>query len=126
MWIARVSIRFVWRSPVQCAALNQSNVTVQGLAVEAGLAGDPELVMQAIAMDPLTSACCTLAEVREMTAEMLAAEAQWLPQFKGKALRPTPTISVPAGTAPADVPLDPALAIGKRFGTLLTQGTDEE
>jgi len=108
--------------PPQCAALNQSNVTVQGLAVEAGLSGDPELVMQAIAMDPLTSACCTLAEIREMTAELLEAEAQWLPQFAGKKLRPTPTIVVPPGTRHAEVPLDPALAIGKRFGTLVTQG----
>jgi len=61
-------------------------VTVQGLAVEAGLAGDPEGVMHALAMDPLTSAVCTLDEVRRMTAEMLAAEAQWLPQFQGQAL----------------------------------------
>ncbi len=112
--------------PVGCAALNQSNVTVQTLAVEAGLAGDPELVMQAIAMDPLTSACCTLAEVREMTAEMLASEAQWLPQFEGKTIRPTPFISVPDDVEPVDVPLDPALAIGKRFGTLLTQDTDTQ
>jgi alpha-galactosidase len=95
---------------------------VQTLAVEAGLAGDPELVMAAIAMDPLTSACCTLAEVREMTAEMLAAEASWLPQFAGKTLCPTPFISVGPDVTPADVPLDPALAIGKRFGTLVTQG----
>ena len=111
--------------PPQCAALNQSNITVQALAVEAGLTGDPELVMQALALDPLTSACCTLAEVREMTAELLAAEARWLPQFAGKSLRPTPTISVPADTVPVDVPLDPALAIGKRFGTLVTQNTDQ-
>jgi alpha-galactosidase len=92
--------------------------------VEAGLNGDPELAMNAIAMDPLTSACCTLAEVREMTAEMLAAEAPWLPQFAGKALKPTPTISVPADVVRANVPLDPALAIGKRFGTLISQNTD--
>lgn len=110
--------------PVQCAALNQSNVTVQALSVQAGLCGDPELVMAAIALDPLTSACCTLAEVREMTAELLAAEAQWLPQFEGNGLRPTPNISVPAGTVPVEVPLDPALAIGKRFGTLVTQKTE--
>ncbi|MBM3495850.1 MAG: alpha-galactosidase [Armatimonadetes bacterium] len=108
--------------PPQCAALNQSNVTVQALAVEAGLSGDPELAMQAIAMDPLTSACCTLAEIREMTAELLEAEAQWLPQFVGKKLRSTPTIVIPPGTKHAEVPLDPALAIGKRFGTLVTQG----
>ncbi len=110
--------------PPQCAAANQSNVTVQTLAVEAGLNGDPELAMNAIAMDPLTSACCTLAEVREMTAEMLAAEAQWLPQFEGKTLKATPAISIPADVVRANVPLDPALAIGKRFGTLVSQNTD--
>jgi len=107
--------------PPQCAALNQTNVTVQTLAVEAGLSGDPELVMQAIALDPLTSTRCTLAEVREMTAELLAAEARWLPQFAGKTLKSTPFISVPADVKPVDVPLDPALAIGKRFGTLVEQ-----
>ncbi|HSV73353.1 MAG TPA: alpha-galactosidase [Chthonomonadales bacterium] len=107
--------------PPQCAALNQSNVTVQTLAVDAGLAGDPELVMHAIALDPLTSTRCTLAEVREMTAELLAAEASWLPQFAGKTLKDTPFISVPEGVQPVEVPLDPALAIGKRFGTLVEQ-----
>jgi alpha-galactosidase len=109
--------------PAQCAALNQSNVTVQALSVEAGLSGDPEYAMHAMAMDPLTSACCTLAEARAMTAELLAAEAQWLPQFAGKALRPTPTINIPKDVKHAEVPLDPALAIGKRFVTLITQGT---
>jgi alpha-galactosidase len=107
--------------PPQCAALNQTNVTVQALAVEAALSGDPERVVQALALDPLTSAVCTLREVREMAAELLAAEAQWLPQFAGKAPRPTPAIPVPAGVKPVEVPLDPALAIGKRFGTLMTQ-----
>jgi alpha-galactosidase len=111
--------------PPQCAALNQSNVTVQGLAVEAGLSGDPELAMQAIAMDPLTSACCTLAEIRQMAAELLEAEAQWLPQFAGKKLRPTPTIVIPPDVKRAEVPLDPALAIGKRFTTLITQGEEK-
>jgi alpha-galactosidase len=110
--------------PPQCAALNQSNVTVQTLSVEAGLAGDPELVMQAVAMDPLTSTRCTLGEVRAMTAEMLEAEAKWLPQFAGKTLRRTPFISVPADVVPAEVPLDPALAIANRFGQLATQKTD--
>ncbi|HEY3377286.1 MAG TPA: alpha-galactosidase [Armatimonadota bacterium] len=112
----------IGKLPAQCAALNQSNVSVQALAVEAGLTGDPELAMQAIALDPLTSACCTLAEIREMTAALLAAEACWLPQFAGKTLRATPAISIPADVVPVEVPLDPALAIGKRFGTLMTQG----
>jgi alpha-galactosidase len=101
--------------PPQCAALNMTNVLVQGLAVEAAIKGDPELAMQAIAMDPLTAAVLTLHEIREMTREMLEAESKWLPQFAGKTLTPKPLISIPPGTKPADVPLDPALAIANRF-----------
>ncbi len=99
----------------QCAAANLTNIIVQNLAVEAALAGDPELAANAVAFDPLTAAVCTLAEAREMTAEMLAAEAQWLPQFAGKKLRPTPEIKIPKDVKPVDVPLDPALAIVWRF-----------
>jgi len=109
--------------PPQCAALNQTNVTVQTLAVEAAITGDPEYAMQAIALDPLTCTRCTLAEARAMTQELFDAEAQWLPQFKGKRLRPTPMISVPADVQRVEVPLDPALAISKRFGTLIMQDT---
>lgn len=104
--------------PTQLAALNQSNVSVQSLAVEAALSGDPEYAFSAVAMDPLTSACCTLEEVRRMTAEMFAAQRQWLPQFEGRSPRETPVISVPADCKPVDVPVDPALAIVHRFGEL--------
>ena len=104
--------------PSQCAALNLSNISVQRLAVEAGISGDPEKVVQACAMDPLTGAVLTLKETREMVTEMLAAEAPWLPQFAGKRPRPTPTVVIPAGTQPAKAPVDPALAIAARFGTL--------
>ncbi len=104
--------------PPQCAALNQSNVTVQDLAVEAALTGDPECAMQAIALDPLTSAVCTLKEARDMTREMLEAQRQWLPQFKGTDLVSRPTIDIPKGITGVDVPIDPALAIANRFGEL--------
>lgn len=107
--------------PPQCAALNMTNVNVQGLAVEAGLTGDPELVMNAIALDPLTSAVLTLREARDLTIEMFEAEAQWLPQFAGKKLAAKPTISIPAGTVAAEVPLDPALVIAHRFGELASR-----
>ncbi|HOL67612.1 MAG TPA: alpha-glucosidase/alpha-galactosidase, partial [bacterium] len=101
--------------PVQCAALNLTNVIVQGLTVEASFSGDPELIMQAVALDPLTSAVLTLKEIREMTAEMLEAQKDYLPQFQGKKLRPVPTISIPPGVKRQPVPLDPALAIANRF-----------
>ena len=104
--------------PPQCAALNQSNVTVQQLAVEAALTGNPELAMQAIALDPLTSAVCTLKEVRDMVREMLEAEKQWLGEFKGRDLAERPKVEIPADVKAVDVPLDPALAIANRFGEL--------
>jgi alpha-galactosidase len=104
--------------PPQCAALNMTNVIVQGLAVEAHFTGDPELVMQAVALDPLTAAVLTLKEIREMVAEMLDAEKPWLPQFEGKKLRQVPTIIIPQGIKRREVPLDPALAIANRFAKL--------
>jgi alpha-galactosidase len=91
------------------------------LAAEAALRTDTELLVQAVALDPLTSAVCTLGEIREMCAEMLEAERAWLPNFAGKTITPKPVIAIPPGCQPVDVPLDPALAIGKRFGTLIEQ-----
>jgi len=104
--------------PPQLAALNMTNVLAQGLAANAAISGDPEMAMQAVAMDPLASAVCTLAEIREMCDEMMKAEAEWLPQFAGKKLRPTPLIRTPKSTKPVAVPVDPALAIANRFGKL--------
>jgi alpha-galactosidase len=104
--------------PPQCAALNLSNVSVHGLAVQAAISGDPEQVVHACALDPLTAAALPLGEIREMAAEMLEAERQWLPQFEGRSVRPRPVISVPAGTRRAAVPVDPALAIMARFDEL--------
>jgi alpha-galactosidase len=104
--------------PVQCAALNMTNITVQGLAVEASFSGDPELVMNAVALDPLTSAVLTLQEIRDMTAEMLEAERKYLPQFANKKLRTVSPISIPKDVQRAEVPVDPALAIANRFAKL--------
>jgi alpha-galactosidase len=95
-----------------------TNVLVQGLSVEAALSGEPELLVQAAALDPLTAAVLTLDEIRRMTSEMLEAEREWLPQFEGKRVRAVPAISIPAGTVRQAVPTDPALAIANRFGKL--------
>jgi alpha-galactosidase len=104
--------------PPQCAALNLTNIHVQRLAVEAALTGDPEHIVHACALDPLTSAVLTLSEIRDMAAAMLAAQQQWLPQFSGRSIRPTPVISIPADVQRANVPVDPALAIMARFQEL--------
>ncbi len=120
LFVDRMGIHktFVGKLPSQCAALNMTNINVQRLAVEAGIEGDPEKIVYACAMDPLTAAVLTLKEIRDMAAEMLEAEKQWLPQFAGKTIKPTPAISIPNDVKRAHVPVDPALAIAARFGEL--------
>ena len=104
--------------PTHLAAMNQSNINVQGLAAQAAIDGDPEMAFWAVAMDPLTSAVLTLKEIRDMVVEMFEVESRWLPQFEGKKLSKIDHINIPAGTVPAPVPVDPALAINNRFGKL--------
>jgi alpha-galactosidase len=71
--------------PPACAALNEVQIAVQRLTVEAAVAGDPELVHAAVALDPLTSAVSTLPKIHEMVDRMLDAEARWLPRFASSA-----------------------------------------
>ncbi|MCK6628983.1 MAG: alpha-glucosidase/alpha-galactosidase [Anaerolineae bacterium] len=68
--------------PPQLAALNRTNINVQELIVEAALTGRREAVYHAVMLDPLTAAVCTLPQIRAMVTELLAAQAQWLPQFQ--------------------------------------------
>lgn len=68
--------------PPQLAALNRTNVNVQELIVEAALTGNREHIYHAVQLDPLTAAVCTLPQSQAMVDELLAAQAQWLPQFQ--------------------------------------------
>jgi alpha-galactosidase len=110
--------------PAQCAAACLTNINVQILCALAALEGDPEHIVHAVAMDPLSSAVCTLRELRDLCREMLEAQRKWLPQFEGKEIRPVPRIHIPADCRPVAVPLDPALAINKRFASLIERHTE--
>ncbi len=72
---------YVGTLPEQCAALNRSNVNVQEMIVQAILKKDRECAIQAIKLDPLTSALLTLDKMDEMAKEMFHAQQQWLPGF---------------------------------------------
>jgi len=110
--------------PPQCAAACITNINSQILTAKAALEGDTENIVHAVAMDPLTGAVLTLNEIRDMCSEMFEAERPWLPQFEGKKIRSTPIINIPPDCKPVSVPLDPALAINKRFGDLISRKTD--
>jgi len=65
---------YVGALPTSCAAINRTNISVQELAVEAVLKKDREAAFHAVALDPLTAACCTLDQIRAMFDEMWEAE----------------------------------------------------
>jgi alpha-galactosidase len=73
---------YVGPLPPQCVALTHISVMVEEMAVDAALTGNPRLVFQAIAYDPLTAAVLSLAEIKEMVNEMLQQNRDYLPQFK--------------------------------------------
>jgi len=79
-----VSIPAVGDLPLVCAAMLESSINVQRMSVLAAVAGDVELLKQAVLMDPLTGAVCDPQEIWQMVDEMLIAQAQWLPQYKGE------------------------------------------
>ena len=73
---------FVGELPLACAATCNASVSVQRMAVEAAVHGDPLLLKQAMLHDPLVGAVCDPPEVWQMTDQMLVAQSQWLPQYR--------------------------------------------
>jgi len=78
--------------PLHLAAINRMQINVQELAVAASIESDPELVFQAMCLDPLTSMACTLDEIRAMTSELIESHREWLPDFAGKSLNSKPVL----------------------------------
>jgi alpha-galactosidase len=68
--------------PPQLAALMQTNINVQALTVEAALTQKREHVYHAAMLDPHTAAELGLDQIRALVDELLAAHAQWLPQYQ--------------------------------------------
>lgn len=67
--------------PPQCAALNRSRIAGDELAVKAALELDRKAAEQAVALDPLTAAICTLDQIHDMVDELFDALSEYLPQF---------------------------------------------
>jgi alpha-galactosidase len=67
--------------PAQLAALCQQHMAVHDLVATAVLEEDREAAVYALALDPLTAAVCSLAEIRQMFEEMVAAQRAYLPEF---------------------------------------------
>jgi alpha-galactosidase len=84
VWVSKKGLE-----PVQVGALPPSVAMLTGLtsqieelAVEGALTGNPRLVFQAIAHDPLTASVLTLSEIKQMVNEMFNKNRGNLPTFK--------------------------------------------
>jgi len=92
------------RLPEQCAALCRSNMAVFELCAQGILTRDRESVIQAMMMDPLSAAVCSLSEIRAMAEELFAAEKPYIPDWcskpkAAKASSPLPRALVQADAA---------------------------
>ncbi len=83
VWVSRKGFEavHVGALPPQCAALTSLTAQIEEMAVEGALTGNPRLVFQAIAYDPLTSAVLSLPESAQMVNQMFAQNKDYLPQF---------------------------------------------
>jgi alpha-galactosidase len=67
--------------PPQLAALIQTNVNVQALAVEAALTGQREHIYHAAMLDPHTAAELDLDQIWALVDDLIAAHGDWLPDY---------------------------------------------
>lgn len=68
--------------PPQIAALVNTSVAVEEMAVNAAITGNAREVFHSICYDPLTSAVLSLQEIKDMVQAMLNKNAEYLPKFK--------------------------------------------
>jgi len=77
-----ISPMYFGELPPQLAALNRSNMALFDMTVRAIMNNSYEMAEQALMLDPLTSAVCSLAEIRAMFAELCRAASGHMPELK--------------------------------------------
>lgn len=84
VWASRKGLTpvHVGSLPPQCAALTNLSSSLEEMAVEGSLTGNPRKIFHAIAYDPLTSAVLSLAEIEEMVNRLFEQNKPYLPQFQ--------------------------------------------
>lgn len=71
----------VGRLPVQLAAMNQTNINVQLLTVEAARTRDKSLIYQAAMLDPHTAAELSIDDIRSMCDELIEAHGEYMAMY---------------------------------------------
>lgn len=72
---------YVGELPVQCAAMNMTNINVQLLTIEAAHTKKREHVYQAAMLDPHTGSELDIDTIKKMVDELLEAHKEYLPEY---------------------------------------------
>lgn len=72
----------VGRLPVQLAAMNQTNINVQLLTIEAARTKDKNYIYQAAMLDPHTAAELNIDDIRSMCDELIAAHGEYMAMYQ--------------------------------------------
>ena len=67
--------------PVQCAAMNMTNINVQLLTIEAAVTGKKEHIYQAAMLDPHTAGELDIDTIKKMVDDLIEAHGDWLPKY---------------------------------------------
>jgi alpha-galactosidase len=73
---------YVGELPPQLAALNRSNINVQGLAVQGIMEKDATKLFQAVLLDPVAGMLLTIDEIRQFVDTMMKNDSEYLQGFK--------------------------------------------
>lgn len=71
----------VGRLPVQCAAMNMTNINVQLLTIEAAVTGKKEHIYQAAMLDPHTGSELDIDTIIKMVDDLIETHGDWLPKY---------------------------------------------
>ena len=72
----------VGRLPVQCAAMNMTNINVQLLTIEAAVTRKKEHIYQAAMLDPHTGSELDIDTIVKLVDDLIEAHGDWLPQYR--------------------------------------------
>ncbi len=76
-----VTPTYVGPLPVQCAAMNRTNINVQELTIQAALTGKKDYIYQAAMMDPHTAAELSIDDIVALCDDLIQAHGGWLPKY---------------------------------------------
>ena len=76
-----VTPTYVGPLPIQCAAMNRTNINVQELTIQAALTGKKDYIYQAAMMDPHTAAELSIDDIVALCDDLIQAHGDWLPKY---------------------------------------------